>query len=269
MSWRASQWAMAQTAGSPIAKAVLLVIAEAAGVDNGRTFVGTATISKRAELSERSVRTGLGALVSAGLITRTRRFNPVTGQRTTDDIALQIPAGYEPPDESANRQDVPLATTLEAGDAGGPSGTSGMAYRQITYGQPATGVGPSGTSCTPLTGTYPVSNRIEPEREASTPSKKPAKAVRLATGWRPPNDGYEFGAELGLTSSEVEAETSKFRDHAKANARSQVDWDATWRNWLRKAVEWKRDRRPAQQERQSAIDLAEAAIHDNGWGLAQ
>lgn len=39
-----------------------------------------------------------------------------------------------------------------------------------------------------------------------------------------------------------ERELEKFRDHAKANGRIAKDWDAAWRNWMRKADDdWKRE----------------------------
>lgn len=36
---------------------------------------------------------------------------------------------------------------------------------------------------------------------------------------------------------DVEAETAKFRDHALANDRRYVSWEAAWRNWLRKSAD--------------------------------
>jgi hypothetical protein len=41
-------------------------------------------------------------------------------------------------------------------------------------------------------------------------------------------------------------ETEKFKNHAKANDRRQVDWQAAWRNWMLKAQEFaERSQRPA------------------------
>jgi hypothetical protein len=54
MSWRASSWAVKQRAGSPTAKAILLVLAEASS-DEGFTFIGHAEIAARTELGKRTV----------------------------------------------------------------------------------------------------------------------------------------------------------------------------------------------------------------------
>lgn len=84
---------------------------------------------------------------------------------------------------------------------------------------------------------------------------------RLPIDWEPPADAYDFGAELGFTADQVAFETAKFRDHAAANDRLQVDWTGAWRNWLRKAVEFRAQRRQPQQ-RQSAVDWAVARFGD-------
>jgi hypothetical protein len=47
MSWQASQWAVQQEAGSPAAKSVLFVVAEAAS-KHGQCFLSQRTIAKRA-----------------------------------------------------------------------------------------------------------------------------------------------------------------------------------------------------------------------------
>ncbi len=86
--------------------------------------------------------------------------------------------------------------------------------------------------------------------------------ARLCDAWSPPRDAYEFGAELGLSVQEIEFETAKFRDHAIANDRRQADWAGAWRNWMRKAVEFRAQRRPP-QTRQSALDWAVARIGDD------
>jgi hypothetical protein len=41
-----------------------------------------------------------------------------------------------------------------------------------------------------------------------------------------------------LAAEEIDAETEKFRDYFTSTGATKVDWVATWRNWLRKAVEY-------------------------------
>ncbi len=51
---------------------------------------------------------------------------------------------------------------------------------------------------------------------------------------------YDFAIEEGLPAERVKVEIAKFRDYWRsktgANA-TKIDWQATWRNWVRKAIE--------------------------------
>lgn len=68
MSARAINWAVKQTAGGSVAKVILLLIAEHYSEPDGRAWPSQDTLSREAELSERSVRNGVAALAEAGLI---------------------------------------------------------------------------------------------------------------------------------------------------------------------------------------------------------
>ncbi|WP_375668693.1 MULTISPECIES: hypothetical protein [unclassified Bartonella] len=70
-----------------------------------------------------------------------------------------------------------------------------------------------------------------------------AKRSKANRGCRLPEDfepDYDFAIEEGLPSERVKVEIAKFRDYwrskAGANA-TKIDWQATWRNWVRKAVD--------------------------------
>lgn len=67
------------------------------------------------------------------------------------------------------------------------------------------------------------------------------RGTRLPADWTPGETGVAFASQQGLSGSRVEAELARFRDHwaAKTGAdASKADWQATWRNWVRKAVEF-------------------------------
>lgn len=69
-----------------------------------------------------------------------------------------------------------------------------------------------------------------------TTTQKKNRARALPDDWTP-NDGHqEIADDAGLA---VAAEADKFRDHAAANGRTLKDWDAGFRNWLRKGAEMK------------------------------
>ena len=66
------------------------------------------------------------------------------------------------------------------------------------------------------------------------------RGSRLPTDWEPGEPGMAFAAKQGLTNGRATAELAKFRDFwtAKTGAdATKADWQATWRNWVRRAVE--------------------------------
>ena len=94
----------------------------------------------------------------------------------------------------------------------------------------------------------PISDRyqndsleIETEKEKEREGEA-KRATRLPTNWTP---RLEDGTD--------ELELDKFRDHWKAAPGQRgvkLDWDATWRNWLRRAAESK----PKQQSRETPLE---------------
>ncbi len=77
--------------------------------------------------------------------------------------------------------------------------------------------------------------------QESVPKK--AKRVKTDRGCRLPADfepDYDFAIAEGLLPERVKVEIAKFRDYWNAKAgkdASKRDWQATWRNWVRKAIE--------------------------------
>lgn len=98
-------------------------------------------------------------------------------------------------------------------------------------------------------GNAPVTHgnsRVEESREEESRVEKklPAGArrarARVAEATLPdewaPNDLHRALAEkLGL---DIEGEAERFRDHAKSTGRKMLDWDATFRTWMRKSEEY-------------------------------
>jgi len=71
-------------------------------------------------------------------------------------------------------------------------------------------------------------------------SQASPRASRLPPDWTPGPDGMAFAATLGLVNGRADAELAKFRDFWSAKAgkdATKLDWQATWRNWLRRSVE--------------------------------
>ncbi|CAK00999.1 hypothetical protein [Bartonella tribocorum] len=86
-----------------------------------------------------------------------------------------------------------------------------------------------------------VENQSPIHEQENVPEK--AKRSKANRGCRLPDDfepDYDFALAEGLPPERIKVEIAKFRDywHSKAGANAtKIDWQATWRNWVRKAIE--------------------------------
>lgn len=77
----------------------------------------------------------------------------------------------------------------------------------------------------------------------SPPLRGGSKATRLPADWSLPDDWRDWAAKEGLPDPGREAE--RFRDHWHAKAgrdACKVDWQATWRNWVRNSQDFRKKR---------------------------
>lgn len=87
---------------------------------------------------------------------------------------------------------------------------------------------------TPDTRHHPSSKATGGESAQGAP-----RASRLPPDWTPGPEGLAFAAKEGLRNGHAESEAAKFRDFWVAKAGEggrKLDWQATWRNWVRRAV---------------------------------
>lgn len=78
------------------------------------------------------------------------------------------------------------------------------------------------------------------DQETEHASKRTGRGTRLESDWQPPTDAWAFGRGLGLTDAEVSDQLDRFRDYWIARPGQggrKVDWNATFRNWLRRAAD--------------------------------
>lgn len=82
--------------------------------------------------------------------------------------------------------------------------------------------------------------RVEEKRVERPAKASPRKrASQLPANWTPTDKHQTLARELRLN---LEAEAEKFRDHAEANGRTQKDWDAAFRLWLKRSAEYQTSR---------------------------
>ena len=202
-------WAFGQRVGSPMAKLVLLSLADRHNDETGADpFPSIETIGAETEMNERSVRRHLETLEAAGLIARRARGRGKF-------YRLSLPP--KPDTESGAAPSSPPTT-------------------------------PDSVSATPdsLTKT-PDTESTEPERTDSNRKrtgerarKRADRATRLPADWRPSQADTEFARKEGLDDGHIQRAADRFRDywHAQPGQRGiKRDWSATWRNWVRRDAE--------------------------------
>ena len=76
-------------------------------------------------------------------------------------------------------------------------------------------------------------------KSSSLPKPK-GRGTRLDASWTLPAEGRAYAAGLGVPAPVIEREAEKFRDFWIAKPGTggvKLDWDATWRNWIRRAAD--------------------------------
>lgn len=79
--------------------------------------------------------------------------------------------------------------------------------------------------------------REKKEREGKPSPKK--RASRLSPDWTLPKSWGQWAIEQGVSEPTVRLEADKFRDYwigVSGRNATKADWQATWRNWIRKVV---------------------------------
>ena len=83
-------------------------------------------------------------------------------------------------------------------------------------------------------------------RVTPTPTPTPTQKVKSETRARAlppdfdPTPDQRAWAATVIRASQIDAETQKFRDHFTANGKRMKDWNAAWRNWIRRSREFDR-----------------------------
>lgn len=92
------------------------------------------------------------------------------------------------------------------------------------------------------------------------------RGTRLPEDWRPDSSDLTWAAERGYTDSlDWQLEEEKFRDYwlSQPGQRGvKLDWQRTWRNWIRNAVQWKKERDARSRRDQSGFW---DATYNGGW----
>ncbi|TBF29307.1 helix-turn-helix domain-containing protein [Rhizobium ruizarguesonis] len=215
MSHDGVQWARRQPLGDPVAKNVLVALAEHHNGKTGQCNPKVATICLETDYSERAVRKALTRLKQAGLIR-------VEGGGKAGN-SYQLSGDF-------NRHAVPDNEAPELNLTG-------------------TSAGLTGTSCTPKPAPGAPPYR-ELERELERTGRGSRKRVstheqgcRLPDHFQPDlSEALERGFTADEGSLEAEAFCNYWRSKPGAAGRRN-SWPATWRTWLIREMKWRQERR--------------------------
>jgi hypothetical protein len=215
VTWQATTWARDQETGSPLAKSILMVLADAAGRD-GVCTLAVKTICIRSEVMKTAAIKHLKGLEGQGLIERTRRHG-LHGQRTSDRIKLLM--------------EIPV-TERAAIDSQGPPGE----LRDAALVRQTSGPGPAS----------------EPKfgSEEGNESLRSAKAPkRPRPGTHPLPDGFpdtaaieaerRFVAERG-GDIDIAKAAEAWRAHILKTGKQFPDWHRAFHGWVERASEYRK-----------------------------
>lgn len=105
----------------------------------------------------------------------------------------------------------------------------------------------------------------------SSKPKPPANGTRLPADWFLSTELGEWALAQGMSRERIRQESDKFRDYWMAKpgaAGRKLDWDATFRNWIRRSIETAPggpSNAKYQHGTKSRIDATSIDMHDTSW----
>ncbi len=254
---------------------VMFVIADSASSDTGHSFMGVEKIARYAGVKPRAAQYALRALEDLGIIRteiqkgglvgwadHTRPNLYVWQYGVCEAMIAAADAGGEPPAAAGGAEDPvhdgapPRCTTVH------PPGAR-RCTPPVHDGAPNPSLEPPSSNFPSVVGGVsaresardpePDDDEIIIEEPDSPAAPEPRRGGRPAR--RPPRRGTRIPADFAITDSmtawaaekippdvDLLEETQRFRDYWTAipGARGvKLDWEATWRNWMRKAAEFR------------------------------
>jgi hypothetical protein len=218
MSLRSMLWALndAPTGKDATAKVILIALGDYANPDGTGAYPSLATLSRIAEVSRRTVQYKLRLLERSGAI-----------QHGDQQLASYLPGNHRPTVWDLNLQ----TTRHRAEDT------------TVTGADPApVDVHRDAASAVQGCNHSPVDMQHgahEPYNPTNNPGERLPHRRRRPTmsgigDWRPDSAHHALATTLGL---DCDGEYAKFRDRCLSSAQVSADWDASFRNWLRRGHE--------------------------------
>lgn len=248
MSGKAMGWALEQKTEQPVDKLILIAIGNFAD-ESHQCFPSRRKLAELAMCSLDTVDRSIKRLADSGLLSKDTRLSSRGGLSSN---VYTLPVGdysdgkhkqqggasrnLRPPRTDAPSRNLQegdsrnLPPTLAAQGCGHPSRNRAATKEPLTE--------PSIEQVTPL----PPSRGDDPVElyEALAAQKQPRqRGQRLSSDWQLPDDWRQWArTNCFAENAEITRQAEVFRDYwiAKPGAQAaKLDWEATWRNWCRKA----------------------------------
>lgn len=94
-----------------------------------------------------------------------------------------------------------------------------------------------------------LEKRVAELEAAARPDAKPVRSARLPADWKPRPADIAWATEKYGDTVDEEAERDRFVDYWVSKGEARRDWDAAYRNWIRKAHDISASRKPVLQGR--------------------
>ena len=119
---------------------------------------------------------------------------------------------------------------------------------------PSDGASRSGPLTHALANANANANANAPARERTT-----TRAHQLPDDWQPKPETVA-AMSAAMPGVDFRLEHAKFRDHYKSSGKAMKDWDATWRNWMRRVKEFAPTSRASTRQQETDSLFEQAAI---------
>ena len=220
----------------------LAVLVSRWNTKTGRCDPGYPSLSKDIGLPERNIRRSLDHLEALALIRIVPRTNK-HGATISNQYDLLFMDGVR---EVDGVREIDGVRETSAGDVhqtsgGGVRETSAEGVHQTSAPNIEGNREPNKESNRDIIylGDYP--KKKDGERKRDRPKPKPSKGSRIAPDWNPSEADCQYASERGYTDPQIARMAGAFRDHYLAlpgQKAVKLDWEATWRNWVRKDIEF-------------------------------
>jgi hypothetical protein len=251
MAYQVVSWVLSHAPSDlrPSEMLVALVLAEHAAEDGTHAYPSVPVLAAKARLGERAAQLALKELLRRQVIAVEC---PATNKLPTMYCFPLYRGAHPAPQE--------LSTRPHFSPNGGahPAPQENLGVQNTAVGVHFTTLGVQTTASRGAESAHKpsVEPSVKPPEEppgsgASAPatSPKPPRVQKkpgtpVAEDFDPGPGGYEWAyRELDMYDVEIGQETAAFVDYWRGRGELMVDWQATWRNWMRKSRQFKGKRR--------------------------